>query len=585
MAGKKTRKAGLYAIASKVRDEAFLDSQLQMAGSNQARVLERLGKNSKDAKNQALVVKIIYGIVLGALPVLPLFMYVQVSSLIAGGLVAPDAVTFISVLLLVFYFGMVSMYLFILGVMSVSGFMSGDVFQWIEVLPIPRRDVQKVGLVVLWRFFDFPIIVVVAVFPTIMALISGNVLVFLACLGVSILTGLFLFCIIIIVAEKFNRILKGDGSNSRKATFIRSIAVLGYVIVMMSAGLVINLAIQAIAPLFASLSSMSDAATINVLLGFIPFPFAPSFLVSFAFMPPGSVPAPLAASTMVGFALFLVMVWRLYRRVLAKLRNVTSHQARTGAPAQAPAGSTTVRDIIPVPPVKAYKRKDLASLTRDFQGAMYLFIPVVLPFITFLPSMQGMQAMAGVDLYFFISIFLVMLVVMDAGMLVSGLLGIEDSGASIAASLPVVPRDQVKAKLGIMCPLQLASTLIPLLFVIGFHDFPLLAAFFLGLCLVSVAVAMLTLATKVRLFGKMRYKYVLDEANVERKTLKWLAIVCMDAAIAIGLLVMVMVVGGSCGAVGVVIAVFVAGGAGLALALVILDRMFPRLRDTRHRTK
>lgn len=574
------KKPSLNAIASKVREEVFLDSQLQVAGSNEARVLSRLEKNKNDSKKQATAQKIVYAILLGVLPVMPLFMYVEVSGLLAGGFPFTGAITLVSVLLLVLYIAMVSLYVLILGVMNVSGFMAGECFQWLEVLPISRRDVQRVSFLVLWRIFDIPVIVIVVAFPVLMGFASGSLLVLLTCMVVSASTGFFLFCVTVLVAEKFTRLLKGDGTNSRKANIVRSIAMLGYIIAMLSTGLGINISYQAIGPLFANLGSLVGVDAINVILGFIPFPFAPCFLITFAFMPPGTVPIPLVASTITGCVLFGVIAWLLFRHVLGKLANLTTYQARTAPARDRPVVPTAaMRAIVPLSPVRAYVRKDLAALTRDFQGAIYLFMPLIYPFVIFLPGLQGVNAMPGLlELYVYLLIFAAMLVVMDAGMLVSGLLGMEDSGSSIMASLPVVPRDQVIAKLRVMCPLQVASVVIPLLFLAGHPAFPSLALFFTGLGLASLATLLFTFAAKVRLFGKLAHKHVVEEVNVERKVLKWATIIGMDIGIVVGMFLLVLVVGSVAGPHVVTYVMIAAGGAGVGVMLLMLHRMFPRPR-------
>ncbi len=573
----KTRMS-LYSLASKVRDEAFLESQLDFAGGNQARVLERLEKSKNDTKRQNLVLKIVYGALLGVIPIVPLYMYFQVIDMLKGGLVPVEVLAFISVILLTIYFGMASMYLLILGVQTVSGFMSGDAYEWLEVLPISRKDLQKTGFIVLWRFFDIPMIVAVAVFPTCMAVVTGSAIVFFTCLGASVLNGLFLFCIVILIAEKFNRILKGGETNSRKASIVRIIAMLGAVIAMSSTGLVINVVIQSMGTIITGFVSLENAGVVNMLFSLIPFPFATSYLVSFAYLPSGTIPGPLIASTLVGVLILVLLLWLLFRRVLSRLRNITSHQARTEPThTKKPTGPVVVRDIKPVSPVKAYTRKDLTSLTRDFSGAMFLLMPLVYPFVIFLPTLQGMRVITGADLYIFVTLFLMMLVVMDAGMLVSGLLGLEDSGASIVASLPVIPRDQAIAKLKVICTVQLASSLLPVVLLVWIPELRHLIPFFLGYSLLSVDIAMITFAAKVRLFGKLRYKYVLEEVNVGRKPLKWSAILGMDAAILVGTLLLTMLVEPIVGTTGIVATIVVVGGIGFVLAYYFLNKMLPRV--------
>ncbi len=568
----------LYHLADKVRDEAFLEGQLQFAGGNQARILERLEKNKNETKRQQLVLKIVYGVMLGVIPILPVYMYVQVKGMLTGGMLPVEILTFISVILLVIYFGMAAMYLLILGVQSVSGFMSGDAFQWLEVLPIPQKALQKVGFIVLWRFFDIPMIVAIGVFPTLMSVASGSVIVFFTCLGSSLLNGFFLFFIVILIAEKFNRILK-SGENSRKASLVRVVSMLGAVIAMSSTGLIINVVIQSLESIFTGFASLQNAGAVNMFFSVIPFPFATSYLVSFAILPSGTLPPSLTTSTLMGVSILVILLCLLYRRVLSKLRNITSHQARTEPPrAKEPALPVVLREIKPVTPVKAYIRKDLTTLTRDFSGAMYLFMPLVYPFVVFIPALQGMRALTGLDLYIFITIFLMMLVVMDAGMLVAGLLAMEDSGASIVASLPVIPRDQAKAKLRIICMVQVVSSLLPLVLAAFIPELVPLVPYFLGYCLLSTDVALITFTVKVRLFGRLRYKYVLDEVNVEKKALKWTAIFCLDAGILGGMLLLTIFLETLIGIAGIVVLIVVVGSTGLVVALCFLNKMFPKVR-------
>lgn len=568
-------------MASVVRDEAFLDGQLQIAGSSQSRILERLEKSKNDMKRQSNAQKIVYSFLLGILPIMPAMTYVQMTGLLLGSSVQLNTVIFISVLILSIYFGMVFMYILVLGVMAVSGFMSGDVFQWLEVLPIPRKDIQKVGFIVLWRFFDIPMIVVIGTFPTIMALVTGSVLVFFTCLGATLLNSFFLFCILILITEKFSRMLKGSTTNSRKATLLRTLAMLGYVIAMMSIGLVFNLAMQSIGLIITGLTSLENMELANILFSLLPFPFAPSFLVTLTLLPPGIVPAPLLASTVGGVCILAIVTWRLYLRVLSKLRNITSHQARMELFAvQKPVGSVQQMDkITPVSPVKAFSRKDIASLTRDFRGAMYLFMPLIYPFLFILPSIYPLSAglITGVQIYIYLLIFMTMLTLLSACMLVSGLLSMEDSGTSIMASLPVIPRDQAKAKLKLICVIQFISSMIPLAISAGLPDIASVALFYFSYCIVSIDIVLLTFVTKVGLFGKLRYKYVLEEANVNRKVQKWLAIVCFDGAVLVGLIIVTINVGFMVSVGGMLLVLSCFGSALLVLLLLVFNKMFPRI--------
>jgi len=63
--------------------------------------------------------------------------------------------------------------------------------------------------------------------------------------------------------------------------------------------------------------------------------------------------------------------------------------------------------------------------------------------------------------------------------------------------------DQATAKLKVICTVQLASSLLPVVLLVWIPELRHLIPFFLGYGLLSVDVAMITFAAKVRLFGKL----------------------------------------------------------------------------------
>ncbi len=572
------QKLSLYALSGVVRDEAFLDSQLAVAGSNQSRILENLQRSKNSVKRQSLAVKIIYAILIGVLSIVPVFTYFQVTAILG----AIDSIYIVSVLLYTIASGMTFLYMLILGIISLSGFMSGDVFQWMEVLPIPQKSLQKVGVIVLWRFFDIPLIVQMAVLPILMTIATGNVLVFLTCFATSFLNTIFIFFVLILITEKFSRIIKGGAANSTKATIVRMLTMLGYVIATMSASLILNVVFSNMGNIIASVLTWENPGTLNLILSLIPFPFAPAYLASLIFIPTAMIPLSLLGSTLVGNLLLVILIWRLYRVVLRKLRNLTSQQTRDAArPDQKRPNQREIRPITPVSPVKAFFRKDIAALSRDLQGMIYLFMPILFPFVMFLQA-TGPDAIERVTeggiagLYGYLLGFLVMISVMNAGMLISGVLSIEDSGASIMASLPVLPRDQVKAKMKIIGFVNFISHLLPMVIMVGTPQIAHLIPFFLSYCLVGMAIAFLTLGIKVRLFGKMRYKYVVEEVNVNRKVWKWVAIFGLDSVLLLVLFFLVISMGVTLTANGILVLIAVSGSVGLLAVLWWLHRMFPK---------
>jgi membrane protease YdiL (CAAX protease family) len=101
----------------------------------------------------------------------------------------------------------------------------------------------------------------------------------------------------------------------------------------------------------------------------------------------------------------------------------------------------------------------------------------------------------------------------------------EESGATILASLPIGPREQAKAKVFLMLTIQTLSFLIAPLILALITGAWILLPLILATLPVSWASLLLIFELKVRLFGKMKYKYVLEEIYRKNKVLKWVLIV------------------------------------------------------------
>ncbi|GAG81949.1 unnamed protein product, partial [marine sediment metagenome] len=91
----------------------------------------------------------------------------------------------------------------------------------------------------------------------------------------------------------------------------------------------------------------------------------------------------------------------------------------------------------------SYIQKDLITASRDIQTLMFLIMPIILPlFMIFSivgPIGEDISSPTGIIITW--SIILIFSIIVPS-MLISGLLNMEESGATILASLPVIPRDQ-----------------------------------------------------------------------------------------------------------------------------------------------
>jgi membrane protease YdiL (CAAX protease family) len=117
-------------------------------------------------------------------------------------------------------------------------------------------------------------------------------------------------------------------------------------------------------------------------------------------------------------------------------------------------------------------------------------------------------------------------------MIITGFLNMEDSGSSIKASLPINPRDQIKAKLIILIIIQSLSFFLPIIVIIlvnpAFQSFILLFISWYPITLVFLLIGLLL---KLKMFGRMKYKFVLEEVNPEKKVQKWAFLISMEVLI------------------------------------------------------
>jgi membrane protease YdiL (CAAX protease family) len=308
---------------------------------------------------------------------------------------------------------------------------------------------------------------------------------------------------------------------------------LGYFIVMFGASFIFSWGINAIESLFEVFASNEPAFILIIILSLIPFLFAPAFLISLSTLQYQLNPI-LILTTLTGFALSIILTWVIFKIAQRALRSAVSTEIKTK--------KVEMREIKfelkPKSPIKAYIRKDIASSTRDIQSFMFIFFPIVYPLIMIL-TMMGIFNEITVSIEVILMIWTIILIVylFIPIMLIVGFLNMEESGSSTLASLPLVPRDQAKAKIILMLSIQGVSLTI--------------TSIVLTLLLQSVVVILLLLITlpiawalllfifilKIKFFGQMKYKYIIEELHKENKILKWILMLFSDVVLFITLLI------------------------------------------------
>ena len=527
------KKLKLYKLAKYTNLEIVMEAQMQSTGANQAKLMERYKKNKKSVQHQVLTLKIVYAVLIFFTGVVPIFTILQLVQGLSFGTLPLDTALFGGTLFFGIFFITQFIYLLLLGMFNISAMMTGEAFKWYETLPISKRRLQKLGLVTVIRNLDIVIITMIISFPIIIAIMTQNVLLVIITCFLSVLNVVFVVSLLVLIAERMSRVFKGDQVNSKKATVLRIFTMLSYFIVAMSASLIIQWAMNTIDDIFAMLATITIPDIVNFIFGLIPFPFAPANILTL-FIDPAKFAPSMWISGLIGIGLLILLTLFLYKKALSSMRTVTiTSAAEKKIKTVKRKKEDIVVDIQVRSPIQAYRKKDLSASTRDMQTLMYLILPMILPFvysIIFTIVLGSSTSLDIEDVLIFWSI-LMFYQPMISIIITTGFLNMEDGGASILAGLPILPRDQAKAKLSLLIIIQTISFFVPVFFFITtpvFIDYLLL---FIAWYPVTLVFLFTIFYLKIRLFGRMKYKFVLEEVNPKKKTIKWILMVATEGLI------------------------------------------------------
>ncbi len=575
----------LYKIAKYISRELMMASQLTTAGANQAKVLEKYEKNANSIRNLAIFTKIMFAIFFAGYTLLPLFAYLELMELLLTG-VSIDALILTASFIIMIFFSLQIVYFLVIAIPVVGELMSGQAFRWLESLPISKKKIRKLGFLTIFRTYDVPLIIMLFGFPIVMLIGTQNVLVFIACLGISILNVIFTFCVLILLSERMNRLMKNNEGNSKKAGILRIVVMLSYVILTFTVIMSIQWVLTSIDEIFVFFSTLQASGLINYFLSLIPYPSSLGYLIT-SIMIPFEIPIGVWITTLVGFTLFMLLTRKAYKGALLSLRSVTSEEFQVStikSPGQVQEGDIKI-EIKPLSPIKAFLRKDLSTASRDMQTLMFLIMPIVLPFImmfSFTSAIPDSPDASSAMVFLIPWSMLLLFCVFSSLMLITGLLNIEESGSSMLASLPINSRDQAIAKLVLILTFQTLGYILPMVtLIINFSFFSLVLLTLAALPIVW-ATTLVVFELKVYLFGKMRFKFVLEEVNKRRKVLKWLLIVTTEGGICLGTIIAVNIFYSILGPLFTAGIFFIVGCVFLSSALLIFTQMFPNLKQRRY---
>jgi len=432
-----------------------------------------------------------------------------------------------------------------------------------------------------FRNLDVGLITMILAFPIIMFAISLNILLTLVALMISVINVMFSFSILVLIAGRISRVLKISEAGSKKATLIRIFTMLSYMVVIFSASFFVQWIITSVGAFFDMTASSEIPLIVNIIMSLIPYPFSSGFLITMSVEPSSFSPI-LWVSALFGVGLFILLTFFTYKKALKAMRTVTS-SASLEAKQSLSSNETYEKPIEvliePRTPIKAYIRKDLSTATRDIQTFMFIIMPFVFPFMVLIPlliSPSGLMDSFTED-FVFVWAMVTLYQPMISMMLTSGFLNMEDSGSSILSSLPIRTRNQAKAKLLLLGSIQTLSYFLPLVLFIPNPEFLSYLFSFISYYPVVVVLLVSMFQMKLRFFGRMKYKFVVEEFNPEKKVTKWFIMVVVQYLIYFAFNFLVGILLLFFGQSIMFLGTFIGGILALGVLLLSFNSMFPKV--------
>ncbi|MFX1376572.1 MAG: hypothetical protein ACFFA0_12250 [Promethearchaeota archaeon] len=530
----KKKELRLFSLSKITTYEVLIDDQLNRLESIRFRPIKRELLARKTLIRRLFISKLFGAVLFGILPIIPLLTYFQVLDFIEEGTVSVEVILFASSLLFGIYFILQFFNFFLVFMLNTMRLISGGIFEWIETLPISREKFKKLIILTLIRSLDIPLIVLTISLPIIMFIGTQNLLIFITSMFVALLNTLFSFCLLILFSERMNRILNVNAVGSKRNSFIRLINLISYLIIVVGSVFLIQWALNSIETFFILFTRSKVHRLIILILSMIPFPFAPGYLIS-SLMVPEELIIQIWLNIIIGFSLFLILMYFSYLKSIKAIKKSTNTKFKFDKK-DSSQYFKKLKNSIRVKVSSSFWaciRKDLIIATRDLRVFLSFVMPIVIGFIfTLTYNLTNIRGLNPFKINFMFNIIVIIgLNFVISGMLLNGILSVEDSGSSLLSSLPSVSRDQAKAKLFLMIIIQSTCVLAPSLMYIGKQEFYISIITALGALPFVLLFLLIMFELRVYFFGKMKYKFVIEEILPENKIVKWILIFLIEFVI------------------------------------------------------
>jgi len=538
-----------WKLAGTVYHEAIFQGQLTAAGSNAARLTEKMATSSNYIGRQGTMIQILGSFYLFSVAVLALISFLELRSI---GAADPDAVWTLlvasgSVALQLF---IQAGYLIMLTILATAEILAPDLYRWFESLPLSGVDVGTLKILALAREFLLPIAVIVLSTPLVAGFAGGTVAGGLVGLLVSLLHAVVILALVVLASSRMRRILRSADSDDRGARTARIVTMLVYGVGTLLVVFIMQIGSNVLARLFENpvLDAATSARALR-LMALLPLPTAPSVLLVTLAVATGGGPAIVSVAfapwmPVVGTLLYASLAALLGWRAMRVLRGESAHAGRsdatayTGAARGSGAGAADAGHVASPPvagvadvlrerplivrrPRRAFARQIARAMTRDTQVLITIVFPVVLPVLAGIGPL-----LSGSDIATSATMGLIVAGIGGGWMMIQGLTRLQFGSGGLEASLPVRERDRVFPRLVLSSILPAAGAALIVVVVRSLGPGTPSGAIAEAVAIAVVGPA--GMLVKVVLFGRVGRgadPIVVDEIRTSARFWKWVAVV------------------------------------------------------------
>ena len=340
-----------WKLAGRVYHEAIFQGQLTAAGSNAARLTEKMAGSPNYIGKQGRMIQILGSFYLLSVAVLALISFLELRSIHAAGtepvwtlLVASGSVA----LQLLIQAG----YLIMLTILATAEILAPDLYRWFESLPLSGIDVGSLKLLALAREFLLPLAVIVVSTPLVAGFAGGSVVGGAVGLLVSVLHAAVILALVVLASSGMRRVLRSADGDDRGARAARIVTMVVYGVGTLLVVFIMQIGSNVLARLFEN-PMLDAAASARVLriMALLPLPTAPSvLLVTLGAISRGGAAIVSAALALwmpvVGTLLYAALAGWLGRRALRVLRGESAYGGAAGSPPSREIGRASCRERV-----------------------------------------------------------------------------------------------------------------------------------------------------------------------------------------------------------------------------------------------